>query len=245
MIHYLRPPTYRDLSGLKIDIHNHVLPGIDDGSMDVEESVTMRAFFADLGLTTAIYTPHIYTGVHNNTPTRIANAYTTLQDSATYNLKFGADTYAAEYMLDDGFKLLLESGEPLLCLKNSMILVEFPLNLKSPLVDELLFELLIKGYQPVIAHPERYPYLNNQLNYFDKLVSEGCMLQLNFLSLGGYYTKQAKNMAIDLLKHNLIDFISTDMHHASQVNTFQKILCSSTWNNWYTYPFKNYTLLES
>ncbi|MCF8318718.1 MAG: hypothetical protein K9H63_00175 [Sphingobacteriaceae bacterium] len=245
MIHFLRSPTFHDLSGLKIDIHNHVLPGIDDGSVDIEESMSIRNFLADIGLDKLIYTPHIYRGVHNNTATSILNSFTSLMDYEPYQLNFGADSFAAEYMLDDGFKLLMESGEPLLCQKDSKILVEFPLNFKSQLVDELLFELLIKGYQPIIAHPERYPYLHNQLNYFEKLVSEGCMLQLNLLSLGGYYTKQAKIMAVELLKKELVDFLATDIHHASQFNMFRKILCSNTWNNWYTYPFKNKTLLQS
>ena len=111
--------------------------------------------------------------------------------------------------------------------------------------EEIIFKLRVAGYTPIIAHPERYLYLSGNVNY-EKVINlkdMGCEFQLNLLALNGNYGKYVNNFAIMLLKENLYDYSSTDIHHYFQIVELDKLLYSSTWKKWASYPFKNIDLL--
>ena len=203
------PSVPVNFSGIGTDMHSHLLPGIDDGSPDLEMSVRLKKGLEETGLKQFITTPHIMWDIYKNTASTIDAALKTLQqkDGQT-NIRA-----AAEYFMDEYFDSLLAADEPLLTIQNKMVLVEFsfvaaPLDLK-----EKIFALQIKGYQPILAHPERYEYLAGNKAVFDELKSMGCLFQVNLLSLTGYYGKIPNDLAAYLISKNYIDFAGTDLHH--------------------------------
>lgn len=204
-----------------LDFHNHLLPGIDDGSPDVETSLKLFNGMADLGFNNIICTPHIIADTHPNSPETIENASLYLKKEA---LNFGVNLdfrYAAEYMLDDTFQHALATKQPLLKLHKNRILVEFSYIQKPSRVENFSFNLQINGYEPVLAHPERYMYYHKQLGYYQHLKDLGFELQLNLLSLTPYYGKDVQKVANHLLKHKLYDFACTDMHHARHLEALK------------------------
>lgn len=214
----IAPP---DFSGLVSDMHSHVLPGIDDGSPDPETSIELVKELMDMGFQKLTTTPHILWDMYRNDASTIDDAKQQLETALR-----GEGTYiplhaAAEYYMDDHFDELLESNEPLLTIRKNWVLVEFsfvspPINLK-----EKIFELQIKGYQPIIAHPERYQYLASNKKFYDELKDGGCFFQLNILSLTGYYGKGPAELSHHLIKNNYIDFLGTDLHHNRHVHALR------------------------
>ena len=207
-----------DFSGLGTDMHSHLLPGIDDGSPDVTQSAILKKGLEDLGYRQFIATPHIMWDMYKNTPTTI-NAAVQLLKQLPGHTNIRA---AAEYYMDEHFDTLLSTDQPLLAIQDKMILVEFsfvsaPMDLK-----EKLFAMQIKGYQPVLAHPERYEYLSSQKTLIDDLKSMGCLFQLNILSLTGYYGKISAELAAYLISKNYIDFAGTDLHHLRHLEVLRK-----------------------
>jgi tyrosine-protein phosphatase YwqE len=226
-----------------LDFHNHLLPGIDDGSPDVETSLTLFRGLADLGFTQLICTPHIIADTHPNTPETIANA---AQHLKTESQKLGVNLdfrYAAEYMLDDTFQNALSTKKPLLKLHNNRILVEFSYIQKPSRVENFSFELQISGYEPVLAHPERYMYYHKQLGYYEHLKDLGFELQLNLLSLTPYYGKEVQKVANHLLKNRMYDFACTDMHHIRHLEAMKTHFTAQSLQNLFQeYGLKNQEL---
>jgi tyrosine-protein phosphatase YwqE len=233
-----------DLSKIKIDMHNHIMPNIDDGSSNINESIIISSQLSQWGISETIYTPHIFSELFTTNSASISYAFERLMNNKIHFNMYQRHRFAAEYMLNDSFKSLLSSGEPLLCLKDNMVLVEFPLHFKNLDKDALLVDLFIAGYQPVIAHPERYVYLHRSIENYQRLKDMGCYLQLNLFSMGVYYGPEIKVQAEKLLEAGLIDFISTDMHNTKQLAPLQKILTSKHWRKWENYSFKNSMFIE-
>jgi protein-tyrosine phosphatase len=208
-----------------IDIHNHILPGIDDGASTVEDSINLIENFKEIGTTRFIATPHVMNDYYPNTPQTIKTAIEDLQQKLVQanegNIKIRA---AAEYMMDQAFMELLEK-ERLLTLKDDFVLVEMsyfqaPINL-----HEILFQLQTQQYKPVLAHPERYAFFHSKsLDSYTDLKNRGCLFQLNALSLVGHYGKNMQDIAFRLLKEGMIDFLGTDTHqlrHLEKLSTVQ------------------------
>ena len=202
-----------DFSGIGTDMHSHLLPGIDDGSPDVETSIELIKGLMELGYKRFITTPHIMQDVYRNSPATIGAANIQLQ-KALQLLDIQVELRAAaEYMLDDHFDQLLDSNSPLLTLKDNLVLVEFSFVSPPMNAQEKLFQMQMNGYRPVLAHPERYTYLANNKEFFETLKNAGCLFQLNLLSLTGYYGKPAASLAAYILSKDYIDLVGTDLHH--------------------------------
>ncbi|HLK27783.1 MAG TPA: CpsB/CapC family capsule biosynthesis tyrosine phosphatase [Puia sp.] len=203
-----------DFSELKCDMHSHLIPAIDDGSPDVETSLQLIKGLHDLGYKKLITTPHIMWDMYKNTPEIIKPGYEKLKEELKKN-NLGVELeVAAEYFLDDYFEKLVDTDSPLLTFKDNLVLVEFsfvqqPIELKS-----ILFKLQIKGYQPVIAHPERYLYLGAQKHWYEEMKDTGCLFQLNILSLSGFYGKAPVELAHYLIKQRYYNLIGTDLHNS-------------------------------
>ena len=206
-----------------VDIHSHLLPGIDDGAKNMEDTIGLIQKMASYGIKNFITTPHILGEMYPNTPENIKNK---LQEVKAELLKRNMPDIridaAAEYMLDERFSTILEEEE-LLTLKDNFVLVEMsyfspPLNL-----FDLLFQIQLKGYKPVLAHPERYNSYHNNFEEFFKLKRAGCLFQLNLLSLTEQYGKGVQKTAEKLLKENLYDFVGTDTHHQMHLELLRKI----------------------
>jgi protein-tyrosine phosphatase len=207
------PSTPVDFSGIKTDMHSHLVPGIDDGSPDLDTSMALIKGLEELGYSKLITTPHIMGDMYKNTPDIINNGL----GEVTKELKAKSSRMvikaAAEYYLDDHFTEILNKEKPVLTVQQKSVLVEFsfvyaPMNLK-----ESLFNLQIKGYQIILAHPERYQYFSMNKKMYDEFKQMGCQFQLNILSLTGYYGKAPQELANYLITKNYIDYVGTDLHH--------------------------------
>lgn len=201
-----------DLSVLKVDMHSHLLPGIDDGSPDLATSITLIKGMMELGYTKLVTTPHIMWDMYRNNNDIIAEKLAILRGAVKAEGLAVEINAAAEYFLDDHMAQMIKSGEPLLTISGNMILVEFSLAYPSHSLKDILFELQMQNYLPVIAHPERYLYLEKNKDFYEELKDIGCLFQLNMLSLGSYYGKSAQELAQHLVKKGYYDLIGSDLH---------------------------------
>lgn len=214
-------PTAPDFSGIRTDMHSHLLPGIDDGSPDPEQSLLLIRGLQDLGFSRLITTPHILSDMYPNNPETIAGAYHTLQQALQ---EAGNSIYihaAAEYYIDDHFSSLITREAALMVLQDKHVLVEFPFVSAPYNYKEQLFQLQLNGYQPVLAHPERYSYYIYQKEVFDELKSIGCLFQVNLLSLAGYYGKQTQELAQYLIKMDYVNLLGTDLHNSRHLEALR------------------------
>ena len=223
MIHFFKPKPFLSdfIPDDYLDIHSHLLPGIDDGATSIDDTAKLIKGLESLGFSKFITTPHVMGEVWNNTKTGIE---TKLQDTVNEltipNLKDKLRA-AAEYMIDAEFRELFKR-EPLLTLRENYVLVEISyLNAPIQLYD-ILFELQTAGYKPVLAHPERYNFYHYNLQEYQKLKNAGCLFQLNMLSTTGYYGPNVSKIADYLLGKDLIDFIGSDVHHTRHLDYIRK-----------------------
>jgi tyrosine-protein phosphatase YwqE len=225
-----------DFSELSCDMHSHLIPGIDDGSPDTATSLQLIKGMIDLGYKKIITTPHIMWDMYKNTPEIILPNYDAVKNEIKKNNLPVEFHVAAEYFLDDYFENLVDSDAPLLTIHDNLVLVEFSF-VKEPIeLKAILFKLQIKGYQPVIAHPERYLYFGAQKYWYEQMKDTGCLFQLNILSLAGFYGKAPVELAQYLIKQNYFNLIGTDLHNsrhlellgnsASYINTIKKLIDS-------------------
>jgi tyrosine-protein phosphatase YwqE len=195
------------------DMHSHILPGIDDGSPDVETSLQLVKGLMALGINKSIASPHIIGDMYRNNAATIAAAKDTLQKALEQESLDFELSAAAEYMLDSYFFELLHHKTALLTVKDKLILTEFSYAAMPSNPSEMAFAILTEGYTPILAHPERYGYYHSNFKQFDYLKDLGFLLQVNLLSLTGYYGKPAAKAARYLIKNNLVSFVGTDLHH--------------------------------
>ncbi|QIL39224.1 histidinol phosphatase [Pedobacter sp. HDW13] len=228
-----------DISWLGVDMHSHILPGIDDGSPDVSTSVRFVKSLSELGFEKLIATPHILKELYPNTPESIAKAKVDLQnalDIANISTKLEA---GAEYMIDQDFTL-----DQVLCpLDQKHLLIEMSYLSESPGVSQTIFDVEIKGYHPVLAHPERYIFYFKDKSRLKRFKEKGCLLQLNLLSILGYYGKDVKQLAESLLKEKMYDLAGTDLHHDKHLHTLTEAVHSGKLYDLVgAYAFKNYEI---
>lgn len=211
------------LEGL-FDIHNHILPGIDDGAKNIDESIGIIEGFHQLGITEFICTPHIIHNYHDNTKNTIKQAFEELKNGLSYhNIDYIKVAYAAEHMIDDNFENLLDRDE-ILPLNENHVLIEMSYLQPSINFDHSIEKIRNKGLFPVFAHPERYQYLNSDIkNYATYKSKEGLKFQLNLLSLGGYYGADVQKSALRLLEGNFYDFVGSDAHNLRHVESLKSI----------------------
>ncbi len=222
MFHFIRKKAFlRDLIPHNhVDIHSHILPGIDDGAATIEDTLFLTNALQELGFEQCITTPHIMKNVWENTRATITSAY----EIAVENLKGKNNLslrFASEYLMDANFATLFQT-EPLLTLKDNLVLVEISyINPPIQLYD-IIFELQVAGYKPVLAHPERYTFFHQNFHEYEKLKNSGCLFQLNLLSTIGYYGADVAQVSEQLLKKGMIDFVGSDVHHENHIEGFSK-----------------------
>lgn len=213
----------RSRSFLKVDIHSHLIPGIDDGSQSMEESLSLLKGIEALGYEKVITTPHIMADAYKNTPEIIYEGLHLLREASSQEgieLEIEA---AAEYYLDDGFYKHLESRN-LMTIVGEYILFETSYISKPLQFEEMIFAIGTAGYKPLLAHPERYRYIKEPLKEYSRLKELGVMFQVNINSFGGHYGKSAKTLATFLCNEGMIDFLGSDTHHIKQVQTLEALL---------------------
>ncbi len=221
MISFLRSkPILKDLiPDDHIDIHSHILPGIDDGAATIEASIRLIKGLQGFGVAQFIATPHIISHVWDNTHEQIlakaANTVLELEKrSCTIPLRA-----ATEYMMDDNFVKLFKSSE-LLTLKDNYVLVEMSY-INAPIqLYSIIFDLQVAGYIPILAHPERYLFYHKNFDEYKKLKRSGCLFQLNLLAIVGYYGNEIMKIAEELLLKGMYDYVGSDVHHDKHITSF-------------------------
>lgn len=210
-----------------VELHNHFLPGIDDGVRTVEESIELLTTFSNLGYKKVIMTPHIMQGAYDNNAQTIGDALNLVKNALkTTGLSIQVEA-AAEYFFDDYFINLVETEQPLMNFNKKYVLFELPTVNRPKQLEEVIFRLKLLGYLPVIAHPERYPLFHEKsFEKYQALKDLDCYFQLNLMSFTGHYGKQIQAVAEDLSLRGMVDFVGSDIHGVKHLP-----MAYSAWNN--------------
>lgn len=195
-----------------IDLHSHILSEIDDGSQSIEVSVNMAKIYVKNGYNQVIATPHFFDKMKSKTVEEILQAKVKLEkklkeDSIDLEILMGNEIYFSNDILSG-----IEKGHALKLNNTRYLLIEFPSNDIPKYTDDIIFSLQLKGYIPVVAHPERNTNIMRSPNILYELVERGVLTQLNLHSLTGLYGQKSMELAETLIKHNLIHFVATDSH---------------------------------
>ena len=221
-------------------MHSHVLPGIDDGAPDIETSVHLIKGLYDLGIRKMVATPHIIGDLYRNTPETIEAALIKTKQACVNGGISMELSAAAEYLLDDHFLSLLKKKQPLLTIAGNYLLTEFSYTMQPVNIEEIIFAVITEGYRPILAHPERYHYYHRNYNEYHRLNELGFHLQVNILSLTGYYGKPVEKAAKYILDKGLAEMVGTDLHHdrhltalkdAGNTIIFNRFLGDKNFNN--------------
>jgi len=230
-----------DYSSIGVDMHSHVLPGIDDGAQNPQESIFLIKRMMSLGIRKIIATPHIMVDYYRNNAETINGALTILKaelEKEKIDINIEA---AAEHYFDETFEDLVEN-EKVMKMGPNFVLFEFSFVSKPPNLNEVLQKMFMKGYKPILAHPERYSFMD--VEQLKKIRDWGVSLQINTISLTGYYGKEAKKLAESLIDFQMVDFISSDMHHPRHADALKQALKMPYLEKiMFDYPLKNTMLL--
>ncbi len=213
----------KDFSHIGVDLHSHLIPGIDDGAPDMHTALQLIRELQALGYKKLITTPHIMSDLYPNTKQEILQGLEQLQKAliaAQIDIEVAA---AAEYYMDEYFENIIRNEE-ILALPGNRVLVEMSFVTAPPNLFHYIFKLQTKGYRPILAHPERYLFLKKNYNEYARLKEYGCEFQLNLLSLAGYYGKPSQELAFKLLKNKMIDYLGTDLHHERHAAALHRLL---------------------
>lgn len=215
-----------DLSVLNTDIHSHLIPGIDDGSPDMDTSLALLKELEMLGYKKIITTPHVKTEYFQNDVTKLDDLCERLRRAARFEgIKLDIEV-GAEHLLDEGVNQRIKNGQ-FKTFGDNYLLVELPFMFPPFGLDGYIFELQLAGYKLILAHPERYLYWLNDFNQFIRLKDSGVLFQVNIISLGNYYGKDVYNLAKKLIDNNMVELLGTDTHSAKHIEAVRKS-CSSS-----------------
>lgn len=207
------------------DIHCHVIPGVDDGSPDAETSVSLISDLADMGIKRILATPHIACETFENTPEILDAAQAELDAAlSAHGITDITVTHAAENRIDDMLQKNMADNN-LLAYPNNYILIENSFVQEPFDLEQTIFDLQVRGYQPILAHPERYLYYHTKGDRYKQL-HDKVMFQVNVLSLSGYYGKHIKKIAEEMIDAGMVDFLGTDTHGERHIESFRQYLCS-------------------
>lgn len=210
---------HKDFSTVGVDMHSHLIPGVDDGARDVADSIQLINGLKELGFAKLYTTPHTLQDIHPNTHETLKNAHGLLTGQLPEGITLDL---SSEYYMDEQFHKQVTEGT-VMPLPGNRLLIEFSQISKPHDLEEVIFDLGIKGYQIILAHPERYLFFHKQFNYFTRLKEMGIELQVNALSLTDHYGKNIRSIAEKLIEKDMIDFIGTDIHHVRHLEILKRV----------------------
>ena len=210
------------LEQLHTDMHSHLIPGIDDGVQSLNEILPIVKKLQSLGYKKIITTPHISQEMYPNTPEDILQRLRHVKAFLKENDVNIVIEAAAEYYLDDLFLSKIDDND-FLIFGNKYILIETSFLNEPVFLKDIIFKLNANGLNPVLAHPERYAYLQNAPHYLQELSYMNIFFQINLNSLTGIYGKSAQKFAEYLIDQQLVHFLGTDCHSYNQLETLETI----------------------
>ncbi|MCK6616409.1 MAG: capsular biosynthesis protein [Cyclobacteriaceae bacterium] len=243
MFSWLSGTKKASLTPLAADIHSHLLPGLDDGVQSFDEAELIIRAFQSMGYRKLITTPHIISDSYRNTPEVILSKLAELKIYLAEKSIPVEIEAAAEYYLDENLVYQLENNEPLLTFGNRYLLFEVNFMVEPLNLNEFIFKLTTRGYKPVLAHPERYVFLQQQPEKIEDLINRGVLFQLNINSLTGYYSKPAQLAARKLIENKWVHFAGTDCHNANQLHLIKQAQETALYQKILSLPLLNHSLI--
>lgn len=240
MFSFFKQNKIKESSLIACDVHSHLIPALDDGVKTIDEAIETILLLRDRGFKRIITTPHIYWDIYKNDFNTISEGANRLNSSLQQN---GIDIkidFAAEYYFDHWFFNEVKTNQPLLTFGNKHLLFETNYLTEPYQLKTLVFDLVTAGYKPVLAHPERYQYMT--LEKADDLKTRGVLLQLNLLSIAGFYGKGAQNMAQQLINYKMIDLVGSDCHNPIQAKYLDESFSNKFYRKVIDLPLLNYQL---
>tara|TARA_B110000467_G_scaffold105068_1_gene95453 strand:+ start:169 stop:909 length:741 start_codon:yes stop_codon:yes gene_type:complete len=217
-----------DFSVLKTDIHSHFIPGIDDGSPDMETTISLIKEMQGLGFKKVITTPHVMSDFYKNTSEIILKGLTDIRSELkVQNINMEIEA-AAEYYIDYDFEQKI-GKEKFLTFGDNYILVELSFMEAPKNLFDIIFKLQLEGYKVVLAHPERYAFFT--MDDYEELVNRGVLLQINWLSIIGYYSPQIEQKTKDLIAADMVSFIGSDCHNMNHAELYKKCQTKKGWHD--------------
>ena len=217
-----------DFSVLKTDIHSHFIPGIDDGSPDMETTISLIKEMQGLGFKKVITTPHVMSDFYKNTSDIILKGLTDIRSELkVQNINMEIEA-AAEYYIDYDFEQKI-GKEKFLTFGDNYILVELSFMEAPKNLFDIIFKLQLEGYKVVLAHPERYAFFS--MDDYEELVNRGVLLQINWLSIIGYYSPQIEQKTKDLIAADMVSFIGSDCHNMNHAELYKKCQTKKGWHD--------------
>ncbi|MCT4559964.1 MAG: histidinol phosphatase [Crocinitomicaceae bacterium] len=209
-----------NFGSLHTDMHSHLIPGIDDGSKDMDDTLRMIEKFMEMGYKRIITTPHIKTGSFDNTSEIIKKGEEDVKNELAkrnIDLDFQA---AAEYFFDYTFLEKVEKGD-LLTFGQNHILVEYAFGQPPMGAEDMFFQLQMKGYNPILAHFERYVYYHGSVAKAEELRNRNIKIQMNIGSVIGHYGPLVQKQAEKMLKAGVVDYLASDCHRMEHLTLFE------------------------
>ena len=204
-----------------VDMHSHLIPGIDDGAKTVEDSISLIKELKEMGFKKFYTTPHIMSYYFRNTPEIITNGLEIVREAIKQEGLDVEINAAAEYYIDDGFVKKLESDK-LLTIGDNYLLFEISYINCPENIDDIIFKMQVQGYKPILAHPERYPFWYTNFDRYRAFRDQGVLLQMNINSLSGYYGYEAKKIGEKLVDNDIVDLVGTDCHHMKHIDGLKR-----------------------
>lgn len=244
--------TFPTFEPLVTDMHCHLLPLVDDGSKSLEESLEVMEAMKATGFSQIRITPHFQCPRFPNTEAEIKEKFSNFCEEVRTN-GVGKELpelsgISGEYRIDDGFEDHVKKGgmltyhfaDPEKGSEKGLLLVEFSLHQQRMGLEEAIFTCQMEGYDVIVAHPERYPYLDAHSSFLSNLKEQGVYFQVNIPSLDGFYGEPAQRKAFEFIQNGWVEFLGTDMHnimyaqalrHASANKKIIKLLSTTEFLN--------------
>jgi tyrosine-protein phosphatase YwqE len=234
----------KKITGKKLttDVHSHLLPGLDDGVKSMEETADIIRIFQSLGYTKIITTPHVMQDHYRNTPEIIHQGLTKTAEYLKEKKLTVTLEAAAEYYLDEFLVKQLETNTRLLTLGDNYLLFETNFLSEPMLLNEFIFNATTQGYKLVLAHPERYVYLQNNMSRVEDLHDRGVLFQLNAASILGVYSRPVQTLANKLIDLGYVHMIGSDCHNMLHAKIMEDLQSSRYFRKALTLPLLNNSL---
>ena len=214
------------INPITTELHSHLIPGIDDGTEQIEETIEVLTKYQELGYKKVITTPHIMGDFYKNGAFNILPGLEKIKNLLIQNHINIEIEAAAEYMVDELLEGKINNKE-ILTFGGNKVLIELPFNEEPPIFKSVLFALQTNGFQPVLAHPERYPYYALNKSNYEQLIENGVLIQLNIMSLIGYYSPNIKKTAEFLIDNKMVHLVGSDLHGARHLPFLEKAIQST------------------
>ncbi len=197
-----------------IDIHSHIIFDVDDGSKSIEQSIQIAQEAKEAGFDKIIVTPHYMEQYYECNKETIKQKLQKLQEQLTglVTLYQGNEIY-----ITNQINTLLEEEKATTLNGGQYVLFELPINAEPLNITEVVYQILEEGRIPILAHPERYPYIQKDPNKLIPLIEDGVLMQCNFGSIVGIYGKEPKETIKKLLEHHMVHFLGSDVHRPNTI----------------------------